>query len=82
MVYPSLEAANRLEQEGISLAVVNARFVQPLDEDLILRLAHNSRTIITVEEAVTVGGFGSAVREMLDKKEMFDMKFKSIGLPQ
>lgn len=81
MVHPSLEAANRLEQEGISLAVVNARFVQPLDEELILRFAHSGSAIITVEEAVTVGGFGSAVREMLDKKEIFDLKLKSIGLP-
>ena len=81
MVRPALDAADRLEKEGISLAVVNARFARPLDEELILRFARKGGTIITVEEAVTVGGFGSAVREMLDKNEIFDLNFKGIGLP-
>ena len=82
MVYPALEAAERLEGEGISLAVVNVRFVKPLDEEAILRFAHNGNTIITIEEGVTAGGFGSAVRELLDREERFDIRFKAIGLPQ
>lgn len=81
MVYPALEAAQRLEKEGISLAVVNARFVKPLDEKMILRFAQPGRVVITVEEGVTVGGFGSAVRELLDREGRFDIRFKSIGLP-
>jgi len=81
MVYPSLEAARRLEKEGISLAVLNARFAKPLDEKKILRYAKPGRAIITVEEGVTVGGFGSAVREFLDREKCFSLKFKSIGLP-
>lgn len=81
MVYPALAAARKLEQEGISLAVVNARFAKPLDERMILRFARPGRVIITAEEAVIVGGFGSAVRELLDKERRFDIKFKRIGLP-
>jgi 1-deoxy-D-xylulose-5-phosphate synthase len=81
MVYPALEAARRLEQEGISLAVVNARFAKPLDEKAILRFAKKGSVIITVEEGVTAGGFGSAVRELLDREKRFDIRFKSIGLP-
>lgn len=81
MVHPALAAAEKLEKEGISLAVVNARFAKPLDEKIILRFARNSGAIITVEEGVTVGGFGSAVRELLDKKDRFDIRFKSIGIP-
>lgn len=81
MVYPALEAARKLEQEGISLAVVNARFAKPLDEKMILRFAQPGRTVITVEEGVVVGGFGSAVRELLDREGRFDIRFKSIGLP-
>jgi 1-deoxy-D-xylulose-5-phosphate synthase len=81
MVYPALEAARRLEQEGISLAVVNARFVKPLDEEVILGFAKKGRVIITAEEGVTAGGFGSAVRELLDREKRFDIIFKSIGLP-
>jgi 1-deoxy-D-xylulose-5-phosphate synthase len=81
MVYPALEAARRLEQEGISLAVVNARFAKPLDKEAILRFAKKGSVIITAEEGVAAGGFGSAVRELLDREKRFDIRFKSIGLP-
>ena len=81
MVYPCLEAARRLRRAGISLAVVNARFAKPLDEKLILDFAKKARVIITVEEGVLAGGFGSAVRELLDRERKFGIRFKSIGLP-
>ena len=81
MVGPALEAAEVLEKEGLSLAVANARFAKPLDEELILRYALPGRSVITVEEGVLPGGLGSAVREMLDRRQRFDVRFKSIGLP-
>ena len=81
MVNPALKAARKLEKEGISLAVVNARFAKPLDEKMILRFARKGRTIITGEEGVTEGGFGSAVRELLDREKKFSVRFKSIGIP-
>jgi 1-deoxy-D-xylulose-5-phosphate synthase len=81
MVNPALEAAELLENEGIRVAVVNARFAKPLDEETILGLAHQGRAVITVEEGVLAGGFGSAVRELLDRHRRFDIRFKSIGLP-
>ena len=81
MVRPALETANVLEKEGISLAVVNARFVKPLDEEMILRFARPGGTVVTVEEGVIAGGAGSAVRELLDRKGLFDIRFKAIGLP-
>ncbi|MGB6866077.1 MAG: transketolase C-terminal domain-containing protein, partial [Candidatus Aminicenantaceae bacterium] len=81
LVHPALEAANKLEDDGIELAVVNARFAKPLDEELILSYASSGNVVITVEEGVTSGGFGSAVRELLDRKKIFDVRFKSIGLP-
>ena len=81
MVHPALEAAQKLLEEKIDLAVVNARFAKPLDEELILRYAQPGRSIITVEEGVIAGGFGSAVRELLDRHEKFDIRFKSIALP-
>ncbi len=81
MVYPSLNAARRLEKEGISLAVVNSRFVQPLDKERILGLARNARMVITVEEAVRAGGFGSIVRDLLDREELYHIRFKSLGIP-
>jgi len=86
MVAPALEAAEELEKEGISLAVVNARFAKPLDEEMILRFARGgegtaARVVITAEEGVMAGGFGSAVRELLDANGCSDIRFLSIGLP-
>jgi len=81
MVAPALEAAAELERDGISLAVVNARFAKPLDEELILRYALPGRTVVTAEEGVLAGGLGSAVRELLDRRQRFDVRFKAIGLP-
>jgi len=81
MVYPALAAAEQLEKEGISLMVVDAKFAKPLDEDMILRCAEPGRTIITAEEGVTAGGFGSAVRDFLDRQKKFDVRFKQIGIP-
>ncbi|MFQ6082497.1 MAG: 1-deoxy-D-xylulose-5-phosphate synthase [Candidatus Aminicenantia bacterium] len=81
MVYPCLKVANQLEKEGISFAVANARFVKPLDEDIILKFARPDNLIITVEEGVLPGGFGSGVREFLDKRRIYDVKFMSFGLP-
>ncbi len=81
MVYPCLEAASSLEKEGISLAVVNARFAKPLDEELIIQYARPGSIIITAEEGVVAGGFGTAVREVLDREKKFDVRFKAIGIP-
>jgi 1-deoxy-D-xylulose-5-phosphate synthase len=81
MVYPALEAAAELEKEGLSLAVINARFARPLDEEAILPYADKGKAVITVEEGVVSGGFGSAVRELLDRERRFDVRFLTIGLP-
>jgi len=81
MTYPALEAAKMLEAEGISLAVVDAKFAKPLDKEMILDFARLGRTIFTAEEAVVAGGFGSAVHELLDGERIFGIRFKAIGLP-
>ena len=64
-VAAALEAAARLEEEGISLAVVDARFVKPLDSELIFTEARATGLLLTVEENALQGGFGSAVLELL-----------------
>ena len=81
MVAPALEAARELDKEGISLAVMDARFAVPLDEPMILGRTGPGRTVITAEEGVVAGGFGSGVRELLDREGRFDIRFLSIGLP-
>jgi len=81
MVYPSLDVAKRLSAEGVSVAVVNARFVKPLDEELILRIAKKTNRIVTVEEHVVQAGFGSAVLECLDANKLIGVKTLRLGLP-
>ena len=80
-VYPALEAAGRLAEEGIEAAVLNARFVKPLDEELIARWARKTGRIITVEENVLQGGFGSAVLESFQQASYFPRAFVRLGLP-
>ena len=67
MVHEAEKAAQLLEQKGITATVVNARFVKPLDESLIIRLARENRLFVTLEEGVLAGGFGSGVLEVLQK---------------
>ena len=82
MVQPALEAAKNLEEdEHISATVVNARFVKPLDADLILELARKTGKIVTVEEHVLQGGFGSAVLELLQAHGLNHVIVRCIGLP-
>jgi 1-deoxy-D-xylulose-5-phosphate synthase len=80
MVYPSIDAAKLAEAKGISSTVVNARFVKPLDQELILRLAKASDKVITVEEGVLDGGFGSAIAELLADNGV-EKPIRRIGLP-
>lgn len=65
MVEKAVEAAGILEAEGIEVTVVNARFMKPLDEELLKELAADMKLIVTMEENVLAGGFGSAVLEFL-----------------
>jgi 1-deoxy-D-xylulose-5-phosphate synthase len=65
MVHPALEAAAELAGEGLSVAVLNARFVKPLDAERILSLARRCAVLVTVEEHAAMGGFGGAVLELL-----------------
>ena len=80
-VYPALEAAKELEKQGFGATVVNVRFVKPLDEHLILSLAAQHGRILTVEENVVAGGFGSAVLELLSDRDLVGITVKRLGIP-
>ncbi|OGQ84199.1 MAG: hypothetical protein A2289_10750 [Deltaproteobacteria bacterium RIFOXYA12_FULL_58_15] len=75
-----MQAAELLEQEGISLAVVDARFVKPLDRDLLIDEACRTGFLVTVEENALQGGFGSAVLELL-AEERLAVKTLRFGVP-
>ncbi|HZS46378.1 MAG TPA: 1-deoxy-D-xylulose-5-phosphate synthase [Blastocatellia bacterium] len=81
MVYPAIKAAERLQQEGIQCTVINARFVKPLDTDLILALARTKRYLFTIEEHYLSGGFGSAVMELLESYGILPAHVHRMGVP-
>ncbi len=70
LAHTALEAAQELAGHGISAAVVNARFVRPLDEARLLPLVERCGSLLTVEEHCGAGGFGSAMLELLAAKSM------------
>jgi 1-deoxy-D-xylulose-5-phosphate synthase len=80
-VWPALAAAESLSASGIECSVVNARFVKPLDRELILQLASRTQRLVTVEENVLAGGFGSAVLELLDEAGLQQVRVERLGLP-
>ncbi len=82
MVYPSMDAAERLAKDGIDATVVNARWVKPLDTEMICKLAESNRVLVTVEEAYLAGGFGSAVMELLEERGLLgNVKLVRMGVP-
>ena len=72
MVKTASECVSLLREDGLSASLVNARFVKPLDENLLKKLANKFNLIITVEEGVLDCGFGSAVLEFYEKENLFD----------
>jgi 1-deoxy-D-xylulose-5-phosphate synthase len=80
-VSEALKAAKQLEDENISATVVNSRFVKPLDTDLIARLGREMTSVLTVEENVLEGGFGSAVLECLAEANVTSCRIARLGIP-
>ena len=77
-----LKASEKLEAQGISTTIADARFAKPLDQKLIMNLSLNHEVILTIEEG-SIGGFGSHVFQMLSERGMFDkgLKIRSMILP-
>ncbi|QKQ72522.1 1-deoxy-D-xylulose-5-phosphate synthase [Nostoc sp. TCL240-02] len=80
MVYPGMQAAEILSEHGIEATVINARFVKPLDTELILPLAKKIGRVITLEEGCVMGGFGSAIAEALMDADIL-VPVKRFGVP-
>ncbi len=76
-----VKAADRLASDGIKATVVNARFVKPLDEELILALARSHGLLVTAEDHYLMGGFGSAILELLEKHHLSDVRVLRLGFP-
>jgi 1-deoxy-D-xylulose-5-phosphate synthase len=82
----AVEVADALAEDGWSIGVVNARFVKPLDRQLILDQARGKRLVVTFEESVVTGGFGSAVLEAIEEARLTDAALREtsvriLGIP-
>jgi 1-deoxy-D-xylulose-5-phosphate synthase len=81
MVAPAMKAADELSAKGIEATVVNARFARPLDATLINDLAGRIKKMVTIEENVLNGGYGSSVLKLLQESGWSDITVKNIGIP-
>jgi len=81
MLQYALEAAEVLRLEGIEVAVVNARFIKPLDSEMLEKLFQDCRFVVTVEEGALAGGFGSAVLELACQSGWDTRVLRTLGIP-
>ncbi len=80
-VYPALRAAEGLEKLGIEATVINPRFIKPLDKELICYWAEKTGRVLTVEDNVLHGGFGSLVLELLSENKLYTIKTTLLAHP-
>jgi 1-deoxy-D-xylulose-5-phosphate synthase len=81
-LHPALAAAELLAAEGVQAAVLDARFVKPLDEELLCGLAASARRVVTVEENALAGGFGAACLEAFERRGLLPaLRVRRLGLP-
>ncbi len=80
MLPQAFAAAERLKADGLSVGVINARFVKPVDEDMIVKAA-GAGFVITVEENALMGGFGSAVLEAANRRGVTTDRFRILAIP-
>jgi 1-deoxy-D-xylulose-5-phosphate synthase len=78
IVARALEAAETLASDGWSIALINARFAKPLDRDLILDHGRGKRLIVTFEESIVTGGFGSGVLEAVEEARLTDPALREV----
>lgn len=81
MVYPAMAVAERLASKEIEATIINARFIKPLDKMLILGSARKTGYLVTIEENVLSGGFGSAIMGLMEEEMVSDIIIKRIGIP-
>jgi len=81
MIAVAEEAAELLKREGLSLRIVNARFIKPLDEAMLLQLAKENLPVVVLEEGTVLGGLGGAVLEFYSLQGIYGMQIRIVGVP-
>ncbi|SDK55997.1 1-deoxy-D-xylulose-5-phosphate synthase [Sediminibacillus albus] len=77
----AMDASNELQAKGYSVQVVNARFIKPLDEQMLHGLMSKNIPILTIEEAVLKGGFGSSILEFAEENNYTNQPIRRMGIP-
>ena len=80
-VYPALEAAEGLHKVGIEAAVINPRFIKPLDAELICQWASRIQKVVTIEDNARQCGFGSSILELFSRRGLYSVKTCMLGHP-
>jgi 1-deoxy-D-xylulose-5-phosphate synthase len=80
-VYPALRAAEGLKKLGIEAAVINPRFIKPIDSELICHWAEKTGRVLTVEDNVRHGGFGSLVLTLFSANKLYNLKTSVLAYP-
>ncbi len=80
MAHVAMEAAQLLRKQDVGCTVVNARFIKPLDEDLLCEVIQQARCVITMEESTLVGGFGAAILELCEEHHLRPL-IRRLGVP-
>jgi 1-deoxy-D-xylulose-5-phosphate synthase len=81
LVADCIQAAELLREEGIQVGVINARFLKPLDREMLLRTVRDCGFVVTVEEAALAGGFGSALLEVATDAGLDTSRVRRLGIP-
>ena len=81
MVAKAFEVKEKLEKEGKTAEVINARFLKPFDEQAIINSMKKTKNIITLEDNTIIGGLASKVEELISKNKEDNIQFKAFGLP-
>ncbi|MGE5558304.1 MAG: 1-deoxy-D-xylulose-5-phosphate synthase [Bacillota bacterium] len=81
LVYPALEAVQAVRKQGISCTLINIRFIKPLDGKILLKWARKIPRMLTIEDHVLAGGFGSSVAEFFNENNIRGVEIHMVGLP-
>ena len=82
MVFQALEAAFRLEAEGISVGVIDMFTIKPLDKELVLRAVEETGRIVVLEDHLMYGGLATAISDLLIDRAVYPKAFRRLGIPQ
>ena len=80
-VAKALEIVDRLNEQGIKAELINARFLKPLDANLIKQSIQKTKKVVTIEDGTTINGLGTAIKELIVEERLINVTYKSFAYP-